>query len=65
MQMKDAKALRKRWVGKACSHPEIEKEYDLGTATGDYVCTRCGQAGWGSDWNVQERENGKNTGTNE
>jgi hypothetical protein len=54
MQMRDASALRKRWGNKPCSHPHLEKEYDLGAATGDYVCTTCGEAGWGSDWNEKK-----------
>lgn len=27
------------------------KEKERGRDTGDYVCTRCGKAGWGKDWN--------------
>jgi hypothetical protein len=64
MQKRDADELRKRWMGGPCSHPEIEKEYDLGISTGDYVCTRCGKAGWGNDWNEKKQENSKNTNGN-
>ena len=42
MQFKDAQILKKEWGNKPCSHPEITKEYVLGTSTGDYVCTTCG-----------------------
>lgn len=27
-----------------CEHKNLEKEYYLGTDTGDYVCTECGEA---------------------
>lgn len=57
MQMKDAEAIRERWGNKPCDHPSLEKEYELGAATGDYVCTKCGQAGWGSDWNKKDKKN--------
>lgn len=50
MQLKDAAKLRQKWGDKACSHPKVVKEYDLGAATGDYVCTTCGESGWGPDW---------------
>ena len=56
MQMKDARALKKMWGNRPCNHPELEKEYELAFSTGDYVCTRCGQEGWGSDWNSQKPE---------
>ena len=26
-----------------CSHPRTEREFYLGSATGDYVCTTCGE----------------------
>lgn len=51
MQMRDAAALRQRWGDKPCEHPRLDKEYHLGSATGDYVCTTCGEARWGSKWN--------------
>lgn len=50
MQLKDAQKLEDKWGGGPCDHPKLEKEYDRGTATGDYVCTRCGASGWGRDW---------------
>jgi hypothetical protein len=50
--MREAKERRRIWGGKPCSHPELEQERDdIGTSTGDYVCTRCGEARWGSHWN--------------
>ena len=63
MQIKEAVALRKRWGNQPCNHPVLDKEYDLGISTGDYVCTTCGRAGWGSDWNAREHESKKNTDT--
>ena len=51
MQIHEALALRTSWGNSPCDHPQLEKEYELGSATGDYVCKKCGQAGWGSEWN--------------
>jgi len=51
MQTTDAEKLRKAWGDKPCNHPKLEKEYYLGTATDDYVCTQCGKADWGRNWN--------------
>jgi hypothetical protein len=51
MQSKTALQLKKSWGNKPCEHPEIEKEYYLGSATGDYICIQCGKAGTGSSWN--------------
>lgn len=48
MQMDEAAELRRRWKEKGeppCSH-SMEKEYHLGAATGDRVCTICGHAEW-------------------
>ncbi len=45
MQHEKAKELEKDWGNKPCNHPRIEKEYYLGTQTGDYVCTTCGVQG--------------------
>ena len=42
MQSKDAQKLRKARGNKPCSHPHLEKEYYLGSKTGDLVCTTCG-----------------------
>lgn len=43
MQYEKAKDLRRWNNGKLCSHDEIDKEYYLGSQTGDYVCTSCGK----------------------
>lgn len=42
MQLQEAEELQKRWGDKPCSHPSLEKEYYLGTSTGDKVCSQCG-----------------------
>ena len=54
MQMQTAIKLKNAWGDKPCDHIELEKEFDKGTATGDYVCKQCGQAGWGNTWNKQK-----------
>ena len=60
MQLKKAQELKKRWGNKPCDHSSLEKEYYLGTATGDYICTDCGESGPGSDWpNKQSKPNTK------
>ncbi len=43
MQYYEAEELRKEWQGKPCNHENVEKEYHLGSHTGDYVCTVCGK----------------------
>ena len=50
MQERKASELRAKWGNKPCSHPELSKEYHRGAATGDYVCTICGECGFGRDW---------------
>jgi hypothetical protein len=52
MQMKDASKLQNVWGDKLCRHPRIEKEYHLGSATGEYACTTCGMTKEGSSWNM-------------
>jgi hypothetical protein len=42
MQHEKALKLMKEWGNKPCNHPNVEKEYYLGTDTGDKVCTQCG-----------------------
>ena len=47
MQASKAAQLQQAWNAKGnppCDHPRVEKEYYLGTATGDEVCTTCGVA---------------------
>jgi hypothetical protein len=49
MQMDEAARLREAWRqagSKPCLHEEHEREYYLGSDTGDDACVRCG-ATWG------------------
>jgi hypothetical protein len=55
MQSEAAAELRRAWGGKPCDHPNITREYYLGSATGDYVCTTCGETRWGDDWNAKPK----------
>jgi hypothetical protein len=43
MRREKAINLVKEWSNKVCTHPEIEKEYFLGRATGNLLCTVCGK----------------------
>ncbi|MBS1506051.1 MAG: hypothetical protein JSS79_05335 [Bacteroidetes bacterium] len=43
---RDAKARNLK-----CTHPELDKEYYLGSSTGDWVCTTCGES-----FSEQERD---------
>jgi hypothetical protein len=43
MQHEKAQRLRKQWGNEPCDHPSTEKEYYLGSDTGDKVCTTCGR----------------------
>ena len=61
MQAEKAAELRTIWGKKPCDHPALDKEYYLGSATGDYVCTQCGEANIGSDWNKKGEEKRKLT----
>lgn len=47
IQNDEAQELSKNYKGGPCSHPELYKEYYKSSATGDYVCSRCGEAFWG------------------
>jgi hypothetical protein len=41
--MKEGAALRAKWGGRPCAHPDFYREVaGLGQKTGDYVCTECG-----------------------
>jgi hypothetical protein len=51
MQMEKATVLRDEWAANGdppCSHPTIDKEYHLGSDTGDVICTTCGRV-WPSN----------------
>lgn len=55
MEMEQASALRIEWGNKHCEHTNLEKEFYLGSPTGDYACTKCGAVGWGKDWAEKEK----------
>ena len=59
IQIDDAKKLREQWNGSDCPHDKLEKEYYLGSATGDFVCSVCGETGPGRNWS--KRDNVKPT----
>ncbi|MBI5075670.1 MAG: hypothetical protein HZB62_10980 [Nitrospirae bacterium] len=44
MQMDKAQKIRKAWGNKPCPHPTFDKEYCLGSDTGDYICIQCGRS---------------------
>ena len=52
MQSSEAIKLREKWGDKPCDHESLDKEYYLGSATGDYVCKQCGRSGLGDNWPV-------------
>lgn len=55
MDINEVAALRKKWGNKPCSHPHVVSETSHRGKTGDYVCTTCGETGWGKDWVEDER----------
>ena len=46
MDVRQANDIRKRWGGKPCAHPKLEKEDPIaGKWMGDFYCTQCGTLG--------------------
>lgn len=46
MQTSEAEQLQKEWAAKGsppCDHPSLEREFYLGSRTGDKVCRTCGK----------------------
>jgi hypothetical protein len=46
VQMDKVAEIRKAWEAAGsppCEHPDVEREYYLGSNTGDRVCVRCGE----------------------
>jgi hypothetical protein len=46
VQMDEADSVRRQWeqAGRpACAHEKLDREYYLGSNTGDYVCLTCGE----------------------
>lgn len=55
MQNRKVKEIKERWEKRKAKNPDLkcnhtradlEKEYYFGSATGDYVCPKCGEAFW-------------------
>ncbi len=62
MQLEKAKNLREQWGDKHCDHPSTEKEYFLGSDTGDKVCSTCGKVVGDEDYgNVRFYDEGETT----
>lgn len=60
MKSEEAQKLREEWKqfnkDKECSHPHFEKEYFNGSATGDKVCTTCGEEVYEQESIVDKKE---------
>ncbi len=59
MQTRKAAQLRKVWTDKGdppCEHLNLDKEYALGSNTGDVVCTTCGETWWRQDPERPDRQ---------
>ena len=52
---KEGAELRAKWGNEPCEHLGVLREYVRGSATGDYVCAKCGAVGWGKDWAEKEK----------
>jgi len=55
MDIAEAAALREKWGNKPCNHPHVVSETSRHGKTGDYVCTTCGEVGWGKNWVEEDR----------
>ncbi|OMD74241.1 hypothetical protein BSK50_21305 [Paenibacillus odorifer] len=59
MQSDDVEEIRRQWKekngDKPCNHPNLLKEYYLGSSTGDYVCDQCGMTDSKSSWNKRNK----------
>ncbi|HEX8517204.1 MAG TPA: hypothetical protein VF868_13485 [Bacteroidia bacterium] len=42
MTREKAQRLSRDWTNRQCHHPNLEDEYHLGKASGNKVCTVCG-----------------------
>jgi hypothetical protein len=52
VQMSRAAQIKEDWVRRGkptCTHERTDKEYDLGSQTGDLVCMDCGLSWWAKD----------------
>lgn len=61
VQMSQAIQIRKEWKAQGsppCDHPETDREYDLGSHTGDRVCLTCGECFSPNEWAEMQRKPG-------
>ena len=59
MQLEEARKLRERMRGVPCDHAGIEKEYERGGHTGDYVCSTCGKTFFSrEEWAATKQQEG-------
>jgi hypothetical protein len=60
MSPREAAKLRVEWERRGnppCDHPNLVQERaGMGMGTGDYICTVCGDMGWGTGWPEDERQ---------
>lgn len=52
VQAKKASSIRQQWKESGaplCTHESTEKEYELGSQTGDIMCMDCGETFYGKD----------------
>lgn len=57
MQYDRAKDISDNWGNKPCDHPNIEKEYYLGSQTGDFICSQCGKVFSNREqWELERRK---------
>jgi hypothetical protein len=62
VQMREAMQLRRAWNAKVsppCDHPEVDREYNLGSHTGDYDCLTCGESFSPGEWDEIRFKGGK------
>ena len=53
VEKNDVEKLRDIWRSAGlppCAHERLEREVELGEATGYYICLNCGQSGIGPNW---------------
>jgi len=53
IQTDRATQIRRAWEAAGsppCSHPDADKEYYLGSSTGDYICLSCGDIFSSNEW---------------
>jgi transposase-like protein len=51
--MSEAVQIQQQWEAKGsppCDHPTVRREYYLGAATGDYICSTCGESFSRQEW---------------